>query len=74
MRAVNEFNLSFTGSGSEADNEMGIWDGNQLVLTVCYILRPLATLTTMNMRSVLWHFLFSMPGQEYSWLGNIKVL
>jgi prenylcysteine oxidase / farnesylcysteine lyase len=38
MRAAKEFNLHLIGLANEADNEMGIWDGNQFVLMVRCIL------------------------------------
>lgn len=34
MRASKEFNLTLAGFDSEAENEMGIWDGTQIVLDV----------------------------------------
>ena len=38
MRAAKEFNLPLVELANEADNEMGIWDGNQFVLMVRCIL------------------------------------
>lgn len=40
MRAAKEFNLNLTRFDSEADNEMGIWDGKQFVIQVRYITVP----------------------------------
>jgi hypothetical protein len=34
MRAAKEFNLTLARFDSEADNEMGIWDGSKFVLRV----------------------------------------
>lgn len=45
MRAAKEFNLTLARFDSEADNEMGIWDGKQFVLQVRYIVVPALALT-----------------------------
>lgn len=34
MRAAKEFNLTLSTFDSEADNQMGIWDGHQIVLDI----------------------------------------
>lgn len=39
MRAAKEFNLTLSTFDSEADNQMGIWDGRQIVLDVRLVVR-----------------------------------
>jgi hypothetical protein len=48
MRAVKEFNLTLSRFDSEADNELGIWDGSQFVVTVRIILNPAHTYNADN--------------------------
>ena len=44
MRAAKEFNLTLANFGSEVDDDIGIWDGSQFVVTVGYIFELLSRL------------------------------
>lgn len=53
MRAAKEFNLTLSRFDSEADNELGIWDGSRFVIMVRVILNSAHTYTADNNQCVL---------------------
>lgn len=51
MRAAKEFNLTLARFDSEADNEMGIWDGKQFVIQVGHPLSHFSCLARLSLPS-----------------------
>lgn len=61
MRAAKEFNLTLARFDSEADNDMGIWDGKQFVIQVCWLISVICTVSSHRLHS-LWKLHFSTTG------------